>query len=153
MKNEGFDQAVKGAVSEVFESMYFMFPEWPNGETDRPQVPQSCFSARVGIKGGGELLVLYASSELVSNMAESFLGMSHGLEDADLADIFKEACNVVAGNIVTRLNLDTNIGLGTPVAERMSDCTVVEKNGGSVLSIDGEFMKIVVNREELPGFG
>lgn len=153
MTNEEFSRTVEAAVSEVLENMYFMFPEWPKDGTDRPEVPQSCFSASVGINGGDELLTLYASSDLVSNMAESFLGMSHGLEDADLADIFKEACNVMAGNIVTRMNLDTNIGLGTPVAERMSDCTVVEKNEGSVLSIDGEFMKVVVNREQLPGFG
>lgn len=149
MKKEAFEKMIRAAVSEVFESMYFMFPEWSNGDEAKPPVPRSCFSAGVGLNGGNELVVLYASTNLVNHMAESFLGMSHGLEDEDLADVFKEACNVVAGNIVTQLNLDTSMGLGTPVVKRMSDCKMVEKCEGSVLNIEGEFLKIVVDIGQL----
>lgn len=145
------EETIKAAVCEVFENMYFMFPEWSNGEAAEPEMPQTLFSASVGMNGGGELVVLYASTGLVNHMAESFLGLSHGLEDEDLVDIFKEACNVVAGNIVTRMELDTSMGLGTPVAKRLFDRTLVQRSEGSVLNIDGEYLKIVVNTEELMG--
>jgi hypothetical protein len=43
------------------------------------------------------------------------------------------------------------MGLGTPVAKRLFDRTLVQRSEGSVLNIDGEYLKIVVNTEELMG--
>ena len=144
MKREEIHKAVREAVPEVFEKMYFMFPE-PILENDSElSLPESCFKATVAIKESSELFVLYGSEKLVMDMAGSFLGTDQEIEESDLVDVFKEAANVIAGNIVTNMSLDGSIGLDVPVSERLRDCSEPQNAQGIVYNIDDTFFMVAV---------
>ena len=144
MYTEKIQRAVRGAVPDVFEKMYFMFPEPVLEEDPELSLPESCFKATVAVKNSSELLVLYGSEKLVMDMAGSFLGTDQEIQEADLIDVFKEAANVIAGNIVTSLSLEGSISLDVPVAERLRDCSEWQKAQGLVFNIDDAFFKVAV---------
>ena len=144
MKREEIQKAVREAVPDVFERMYFMFPE-PILEDDfELSLPESCFKATVAVKDSSELFVLYGSEKLVMDMAGSFLGTDQEIEESDLVDVFKEAANVIAGNIVTNMFLEGSIGLDVPVAERLRDCSEPQNAQGIVYNIDDKFFIVAV---------
>ena len=43
--------------------------------------------------------------------------------EGGLIDVFREAANVIAGNLITRLALDSSIALDVPVADRLRPCS------------------------------
>ncbi len=65
---------LKSAISEVFESMFFIFPEEVGEEETGPSLPKSCFCARVSLKGSGVAFILFCSKRVVEDMAENLLG-------------------------------------------------------------------------------
>ena len=144
MKREEIQRAVREAVPYVFEKMYFMFPEPVFEDDPELSFPESCFKAAVAVKDSSELFVLYGSEKLVMDMAGSFLGTDQVIEETDLVDVFKEAANVIAGNIITTLSLDGSIGLDVPVAERLRDCSESQEAQGIVYNIDDAFFKVAV---------
>ncbi len=144
MTTKDVQAVLTGIVLGVFENMYFMFPEPLSADDPLPTFPESCFRARIAVKNGLPEIVLYGSAQLVSNMAGNFLGSAEGLGESDLIDIFKEAANVIAGNLMTSLALDSSLGLDVPVAERMQACSELQTAPGVVFNIDNEFLKVTV---------
>lgn len=144
MKREEIQRAVREAVPDVFEKMYFMFPVPIIEDDPELSFPESCFKAAVAVKDSSELFVLYGSEKLVMDMAGSFLGTDKVIEESDLVDVFKEAANVIAGNIITTLSLDGSVGLDVPVAERLRDCSELLTAQGIVFNIDDAFFRVVV---------
>ena len=144
MKRKEIQQAVREAVPDVFEKMYFMFPELVLEDDLELSFPESCFKATVAVKNSSELIVIYGSEKLVMDMAGSFLGTDQVIKDSDLVDVFKEAANVIAGNIVTNLSLEGSIGLDVPVAERLRDCSESRKVQGIVFNINNSFFMVAV---------
>ncbi len=155
MKREDIEGAVKEVVLDVFEKMYFMFPEVIAEDDPVPSFPESCFKASVAVKNGSEVLMLYGSEQLVVDMAKNFLGVHEPIAEGDLIDIFKEAANVIAGNIITRLAIDSSIALDVPVAERMqasSEPPTAPRAQEAIFNIDDEFLKVaVVTSNQLSG--
>ncbi|MBW1795780.1 MAG: chemotaxis protein CheX [Deltaproteobacteria bacterium] len=147
MKREDIQEAVEEVVLDVFENMYFMFPEVIAEDDPAPSFPESCFKAGVAVKNTSLVLMLYGSKQLVTDMAKNFLGTAQAIADTDLLDVFKEAANVIAGNLITRLALDAGIGHDVPVAERLDDCSELRATQGArqvIFNVDDEFFKVAV---------
>ena len=140
MKREDIQRAVKEVVLDVFENMYFMFPEVIGEDDPVPPFPESCFKVRVALKNGSEVLMLYCSEKLVAEMAGNLLGADQPIAEADLIDVSKETANVIAGNLVTSLALDASVGLDVPVAERL-------QNYSALLTVTGT-QEVVFNFED-----
>lgn len=143
-RREDIQEGVKRVVRDVFESMYFMFPEAIEEGDPAPPLPESCFKAGVGVKNGSEVFVLYASDKLVMDMAKSLFGTDQPVEEADLVDTFREAANIIGGNLVTALELDNSVGLDVPDAERLQTCSELAIAQGAVFDIDSAFFKVTV---------
>ncbi|NVM56876.1 MAG: chemotaxis protein CheX [Desulfobacterales bacterium] len=146
MKEEDLQRTIKETVLDVFVNMYFMFPE-PIGEHEAVSwFPESCFRARVCLENRPEGLFLYGSEQLVAEMAENLLGPDRTIGEADLIDVFKEAANVLAGNLVSRLALGRDVAIGIPVAERWhprSQTDTAPGSRGIMFHIDDEVLKVV----------
>ena len=143
MTDEKLMGVFQQVVRDVFEGMYFMFPEMLEPE-DRLPVPKSCFKARVGIKNSPLEVELYGSKKLVRDMAAAFLGTDQAFDDNDLVDIFKEATNLIGGNLVNTLELDKNVALEVPEVEIVESAGELESYPGTVFDVDGEFFKAAV---------
>ena len=144
MDKEDIQHAVEKVVRDVFENMYFMFPEVAQDDDQAALPPERCFKARVGVKNGSEVFVFYGSEQLVSRMAKNLLGTDQASKASDLVDVFKEAANVIAGNLVTTTGVDRSVGLEIPVAERLQVCSEPEEPQGAIFNIDGEFFRLAV---------
>jgi len=144
MTKEHIQDAVKKVVGDVFQKMYFMFPEALGEDASAPSLPMSCFRAKVRMKNGPKVVTLYGSEQLVIGMARNLLGTDHAPKERDLIDIFKEAANVIAGNLIVSLTFDGSIRLDIPVAERMQNCSELETSPGTVFNIDGQFFKLAL---------
>jgi hypothetical protein len=144
MRRQDIPGAVKKVVLDVFENMYFMFPEAIAEGDPAPSVPESCFKASVAVKNNSGVLTLYCSEQLVADMANNLLGADQPISEADLIDVFKEAANVIAGNLVTALALDSDILLDVPVAEKLRTCSELRTAigpGEVMFDCEGQFMK------------
>ena len=144
MKQEIINIALKEVVSDVFENMYFLFPEPLRQAEEIVSLPKSCFRASVKIQNRSEVLVLCASEQLVTTMAKNFLGTEKLVDETDLIDAFKEAANIISGNLVTRLAFNSNVVPDIPVAERSQDCSELASPAGKnevIFNIDDEYLK------------
>jgi hypothetical protein len=144
MKDDKIEDTVERVVGDVFENMYFMFPETIEKDDMTVSVPDSCFKARVRVRNGSEVFILYASERLVKDMAKNLLGSQEAVKEGHLVDMFTEAANVIAGNLVTALALDASIGLDIPVAQRLTICSEAGTVPGTMFNIDGEYFKLAV---------
>ena len=144
MKIEDIQGEVKKVVCFVFENMYFMFPEAIGEDDPAPSLPESCFKATVGVKNSSGMFVFYGSEQLVMEMAKNLLETDRASNESDLIDIFREAANVIAGNLVTTLDLDASVAIDVPVVERLEICSEPETTPGVVFNIDDEFFKMDV---------
>ena len=147
MKKEEIQRVLKDIVLDVFENMWFLFPEAITEGDPAPGLSGPCFKAEVVLKNGAEAFVLYGSEQLVKDMAKNFLGTDQPIAEADLVDVFKEAANVLAGNLVTRLSLNSGLDPGIPVAERLQDCPEFRtppEDREIIFNIDGQCLRVVV---------
>ena len=130
---EKISQNLTTVISEVLETMFFVFLEPQSGP-----LPQSSdfIGARVAVKGSesGYELELLAQSKLLQQIASDFLGLDQ--ETANLVqcqDVLKEIANMVAGNLVNICDPASHFELGIPkvsgaalmTAASLDDC--VEK--------------------------
>lgn len=144
MNREKVRKALKEVVSEVFGDMYFMFPDVIEENGPPPPFHKACIKASVAFKNGSYQVFLCASERLVEEMARNLLGETDSGVQIDLIDVFREATNVIAGNLVTKLVLGSSVGLDVPVAERSNDCsgTCGPEGGVEVLfDFDGRLLK------------
>ncbi|MCK4389077.1 MAG: chemotaxis protein CheX [Desulfobacterales bacterium] len=147
MKRQDIQRATKEVVLDVFENMYFMFPEVIAEDDPEPSFPESCFKATVAVKNGSEMFVLYGSEKLVVDMAKNLLGTDRPVAEAELMDVFKESANIISGNLVTALDTEWSIELDVPVAERWhASSQLDEARGceGCVFQIEDELLKVLV---------
>ena len=143
MKDEDLTGTIQKVVRNVFESMYYMFPETTEIQ-DRRRVPESCFRASVGAENSSLKVVLYGSEKLVKEMATALLGSDRPIEENECIDIFREATNLIGGNLVNAMDLDKSIGLGVPEVQFVNTVKELDTEPGAVFDIDGEFFKAAV---------
>ena len=141
---EEIRDAVERVVGEVFENMYFMFPELVQEHDIDSPLTDSCFKATVKVIGASQIFVLYASEQLVKDMTNNLLGADEALNQNNLVDMFTETANVIAGNLMTALALDTSVSLDIPITERLKICSEARRAAGAMFSVDGHHFKLAV---------
>ncbi|MCD6533079.1 MAG: chemotaxis protein CheX [Deltaproteobacteria bacterium] len=126
---EKISQNLTTVISEVLETMFFVFLEPQSGT-----LPSSkdFIGAKVVIKGTDSAYEIdfLAQSRLLQQIAADFLGLDQ--ETANLAqcqDVLKEIGNMVAGNLVNICDPEACLELGIPTvsgeglaAESLNDC-------------------------------
>ncbi|MBW2108608.1 MAG: chemotaxis protein CheX [Deltaproteobacteria bacterium] len=138
MNTQDMQKALDEAVQDVFETMFFMFPE-PLGKDDTaPWVSELIFLARVGLKNTPHAVVLHASETLAHHMAAAIIGTDRPIPEAEVLDVLKEAVNMVGGCLVTFLNLHKQVSLDVPQAERLDSSPLLKS--ATVYDVDGELL-------------
>ena len=111
---EKISQNLTTVISEVLETMFFVFLEPQSGIFP---LSSDFIGAKVAIKGSDSAyeLKILAQSRLLQQIAADFLGLEQ--ETANLAqcqDVLKEITNMVAGNLVNICDPEAHFKLGIP---------------------------------------
>jgi CheY-specific phosphatase CheX len=119
--HDRLQQAAVQAVSNVFETMFFVFLEpWPpEGEGSLPTATGGewlhCLIGFEGrIRGKLRLWVPYG---LACELATNFLGLETGASAAQALDMVKELANMICGNLFSILDKQQVYILTLPTAE------------------------------------
>lgn len=122
MDNELREAAV-GAISHVFETMFFVFLEPyspdsgdpPNGHRSPNEQWLEC---RLGFKGTlrGNLR-LFLPFPLARDLATNFLGLEEEASEQQVIDMTKELTNMICGNLFSRYDRVQGYALTIPEAE------------------------------------
>jgi hypothetical protein len=118
--------------------MYFMFPEVLSNDASEHPFAASHFRATVGVRNGSAVFAFSASDPLVRRMAKNILGVDHDPQESDLVDVFKEAANMIAGNLVTELAFDPSVSLEVPAVQRTQVPQKAVPGSCSFFSLDDE---------------
>jgi hypothetical protein len=104
-------------INEVFENMYFMFPEHIVNPSSHFTFPIQCYVAHSNFINEKGLLSIFGTENLVNQMAMNFLGEKRAFEHFELIDVFREAANVIVGNYITSANKPPKVSFEIPVVE------------------------------------
>jgi hypothetical protein len=101
-------------ISEVFEQMFFMFPQIADIPLARPE---NCFGYGIDIKGILPVsLHFFFSHHLSVCMAENFLGLNKSEINQELIrETLKETVNIIGGNLLNKTAENINMGLPYPL--------------------------------------
>ncbi|MFH1076862.1 MAG: chemotaxis protein CheX [Pseudomonadota bacterium] len=133
-------------ISDVFATMFFLFPELCEYDNEIPPMPETCYLASIPINDACWLFMLMGSAKLAENMAYNFMGQDQPPNDAEVIDVFKEAANVVAGNLLTRIP-GCKGSLGIPrvgKAKSVRPARLDGSEGAMVFNVDGEFCMVIL---------
>ncbi|ETR74196.1 MAG: hypothetical protein OMM_06477 [Candidatus Magnetoglobus multicellularis str. Araruama] len=108
------DQLIEKTIHDVFENMYFMFPERTRLSPDIFSFPISCYMAQTQLIKDSQSFDLYGDNNLVNKMAMNFLGEKRAFEHVELIDIFREATNVIIGNYLSAINKPLKVRFNIP---------------------------------------
>ena len=79
-------------------------------------------------------------------MTKNFLGQEGPVDEHEIADVFREAVNVIAGNFLMKLGGKKNISLGIPEVEKCRKFSKSETRrgfiGGLLFNVDDEFCEV-----------
>ncbi len=114
---------LKAATFEVFETMFFLFPE--SLEEAGALFTGAAFQAWVPITGPKSFQVgLTVPHALAQKMATNFLGLEEdGLPGDKLEDVIREAANMVAGNFIGREGVSAAFRMEAPRSQRLDFAT------------------------------
>lgn len=106
--------AMKDAISEVLETMFFVFVDFDDGLTVR-QLGE-CESRVSLVNGEGALdIFLMTSREFARMISANMLGVEEQeVTSEDLEDTMKEFANMVGGNYKARVDINNQWELGIP---------------------------------------
>ncbi len=113
---------LKAATFEVLETMFFLFPEsLEEGEFLRSRGP--FLRSSVTIAGPQSIRIgLQVPQSLARKMAANFLGANEDeISQAEMEDILKETCNMLAGSFLSKLEASAAFKLQTPVIQVFPD--------------------------------
>jgi CheY-specific phosphatase CheX len=122
MDNE-LQEAAVGAISHVFETMFFVFLEPYTPESgDPPPSPWSpdehWLKSSLGFQGNlrGHLR-LFMPFPLAQDLATNFLGLEEEASEQQVIDMTKEITNMICGNLFSRYDRVQGYALTIPEAE------------------------------------
>lgn len=99
---------LKNVTSEIFETMFFLFIEPPQGEAEAELLAQwqgPGLQTLISITGPQTFSFgLVLPLNLGREMAANFLGAQDTLTDAEVVDVIKECTNMIGGSLLTHLN-------------------------------------------------
>jgi|UniRef100_A0A7C3WLC6 hypothetical protein len=111
---------LKAATFEIFETMFFLFPEsWEEGQMRFAGAGLMAWTPVTGPKSFHIGLVVPQS--LAQKMAKNFLGLGEGgPEWENLEDLLQEAANMVAGTFLSREQVSQSYRLALPHSARIN---------------------------------
>jgi CheY-specific phosphatase CheX len=122
MDNE-LQPAALGAISHVFETMFFVFLEpFDPDSGDAPPSPwspkENWLKCSIGFQGRlrGQLR-LFLPFPLARDMATNFLGLEEEASEQQVTDMTKELSNMICGNLFSRYDRAQGYALTIPKAE------------------------------------
>jgi chemotaxis protein CheY-P-specific phosphatase CheC len=123
MTNDRHQKILEDTILNVFEDMYYMFPEKIHSY-EQFSFPLAVFSTNVLFCENQKQFFLYADKRLVAKMAKNFLGEEKDFNLDELNDIFREASNVIVGNFISATNIAPDIRFQIPVITeaRIDEC-------------------------------
>lgn len=135
---------LKQVIFEIFGDMFFLFPDGYDTD-EQPVFPVDWIKFRVMIsQQNSYYLNFYFTPQQARLMAENYLGEDAGdISDIIIDETLKEAVNVVAGNLLNRL--DTDYQLGIPEKDQTEDPMSLKN-----LHQQGKHHSILLNVEEQP---
>jgi len=110
-----YQKILEDTILNVFENMYYMFPEKQMNNDDHFSFPLSCFYTKVSFCTNQKKIILWGTKQLAAKMAKNFLGEDRAFSNAELIDIFKEAANVIIGNFISASDSAPDIRFQVPV--------------------------------------
>ncbi|KPA13447.1 hypothetical protein MHK_006344 [Candidatus Magnetomorum sp. HK-1] len=113
-KNQFKHQILEKTICDVFENMYFMFPELITHSFNQFSFPLACYNTEVSLVEDKTNFYLFGAQLLVRKMAINFLGEERFFEQDELIDVFKEATNVIVGNFISTSNVVPDIRFEIP---------------------------------------
>jgi hypothetical protein len=119
MRRETLMKAMMVAISNVFETMFFLPVQFAqSGCTLREWFfdRQLLFGATLSFDGPSSgLLWIAAPVSLVDEITASFLGLGrYEINDEQRGDTIKEALNMMGGNVLSLFNEEGSFALGIP---------------------------------------
>jgi len=108
------DQIIEKTIVQIFENMYFMFPQRTAYSPNRFAFPMKCYLAQTQFINDKHAFRLIAAENLVSKMAMNFLGEKRPFEYTELIDIFREAANVIVGNFISASHMPVDVRFDIP---------------------------------------
>jgi CheY-specific phosphatase CheX len=124
-----------------------MFPDRIDSPIDCFSFPIDCYCVHVGLKGSSEHFVIEGSKELVIAMATNFIGKDPPFENDELADVFKEAGNVIVGNFLTILDVDSSISIAVPIVDTTQvfcATNTIPEREELLFRIESEFLRVTL---------
>jgi hypothetical protein len=111
-------ETLNQTVNEIFETMYFMFPEQITKPDSHFSLPLQCYVSRTNFVKQKGTTIIFAENSLVNQMAMNFLGEKRSFEHIELIDIMREAANVIVGNYITATNKPPEVSFEIPVVDK-----------------------------------
>ncbi|MBW2147227.1 MAG: hypothetical protein JRG73_14885 [Deltaproteobacteria bacterium] len=153
---ERFKKSLKAVISDVFETMFFLFPQPLEEESDslRELVNgQRCVAGHISLLGAEacELRIL-VPVDLGVKMAANFLGKEDaGVEESELFDVIMETANMVGGNLLNDLDPSGAKSISVPGAQWLcpKDMDTVIKDRMIVFDVDGIPFVVVLETEAM----
>jgi CheY-specific phosphatase CheX len=122
MDNE-LQEAAVGAISTVFETMFFVFLEPSSSDSGDPHPGPSSpnepwLKCRLGFRGKlrGQLR-LFLPFPLARDLTTNFLGLEEEASEQQVIDMTKELTNMICGNLFSRYDRVQGFALTIPEAE------------------------------------
>jgi CheY-specific phosphatase CheX len=154
---EEIRQSAVGAVSKVFEEMFFIFPE-ELGESfgaEGGEEDPSAGSIRAEIEFDGVpsgKIILILPDGLARKMTGNLMGMDEGeVGDPEILDMIGELNNMISGNLFFLMKRKGEYRLIKTKAERVSaaQAQTEPQDGGMEIhfSADGERIKLIIHLE------
>lgn len=111
---------LKAATFEVFETMFFLFPEAV--ANFQVKLTGQAIRAWAPITGPRAFNIgLLTPLALAQTMAANFLGIEEGAASQDsLEDVLREAANMVAGNFLSREQVSADFHLAPSLSQRLN---------------------------------
>jgi len=134
-------EILERVVCELFEQMYFMFPEVGVHGRVPEGSPDVFIEARVKIDSGE--LVVVCSEKLAQKMAGNMFEGGRPLSGDVLTDIVREAANIIAGNCINEMGLGGNLSADIPVFRVKAAPHVYTVAGDPLFfDVEGEIMSV-----------
>jgi CheY-specific phosphatase CheX len=122
MDNE-LQEAAVGAISHVFETMFFVFLEPYSPDSGDPppghwSPNEQWLEGRLGFQGTLRgYLRLFLPFPLARDLATNFLGLEEEASEQQVIDMTKELTNMICGNLFSRYDQVQGYALTIPQAE------------------------------------
>jgi len=140
-------QILEKTINEVFEEMYFMFPELVTNSFNKFSFPLACFFSKVSLIEAKANFYLFGSQLLVKKMTTNFLGEKRIFEQDELSDVFREATNVIVGNFISYSDFTPDIRFEIPEV-KIKNINLKDLNASYkidlVYAIENDFFRIAM---------